>query len=164
MPGTKVDTQVAERSVVCPGVPSPRLRAPFAAAGARLGKSGVVLVLTAGMLIAGLLWLKVLVPYTPLAPIPCPFESLTGYDCPGCGLQSSLANLAGLRWKYVLMANLLSPILLPLFFIAMISGLADSLFGVTVLRFDLPGWAIVLGVIIVVVYGIVRNIPALEVW
>jgi hypothetical protein len=164
MPSTKGDSQVAERGAACPGVPSPRLRPPFAAAGAHLGKAGVVLALTGAMLLFGILWLNVLVPYTPLAPIPCPFESLTGYDCPGCGLQSSLANLVALRWKYVLMANILSPILLPLFFIAMLSGLADSLFGVTVFRFDLPKWVIVLGIIVVLTYGIARNIPALGVW
>ncbi|MBE0645361.1 MAG: DUF2752 domain-containing protein [Bacteroidetes bacterium] len=174
------DMTVVQRDAACPGVPHttstasevpsttsnirPRRPAPFAVAGARLGTHGVVLLLMGGMLLFGVVWLKVLVPYTPIAPIPCPFETLTGYDCPGCGLQSSLTNLFELRWKYVFMANLLSPILLPLFFVAMISGLADTLFGVTVWRFDLPRWAVVAGVVIVIVYGIARNIPTLGIW
>ncbi len=116
------------------------------------------------MAAAGFLWLKVIVPFTPLEPIPCPFEYVTGYECPGCGLQSSLSNLFALRWKYVLMANVLSPVLLPLFFIVMISGFAEILFGVTVWRFELPRWLIVTGVIVVIVYGVLRNIPSLGIW
>lgn len=138
--------------------------APFHALGRRLGRGGVVLLLTLFMGIAGALWLKVLVPYTFLEPIPCPFEALTGYDCPGCGLQSSVSNLFALRWKYVLMANLLSPLLLPLFYVAVISWSAERLFGIMVWRFHPPGWAVVVGVVIVLVYGVLRNIPSLGVW
>ena len=138
--------------------------APFSAIGKRLGKTGVVLVITAAMALAGALWLKVLVPYTPLEPIPCPFEALTGYDCPGCGLQSSLSNLLSLRWKYVFMANLLSPLLLPLFYVLVVSWTAERLFGIVIWRFEPPRWAVVAGVAIVLVYGVLRNIPSLGVW
>jgi hypothetical protein len=124
----------------------------------------VVVVLASAMVLLGFLWLKILVPYTPVVPIPCPFETLTGYDCPGCGLQSSLTNLFELKWKYVLMANLLSPVLIPLFFILVISWGADSLFGLTVWRFDPPRWAVIAAVVIVIAYGIARNIPSLHVW
>lgn len=138
--------------------------APFAAWGVRLGKGGVIVVLTTAMLLLGILWLHVIVPSTPLTTIPCPFEALTGYDCPGCGLQSSLMNLFQLRFKYVLMANLLSPILLPLFFLLVISWAADTLFGVTLLRLRVPRAVIIAGIVVVIAYGIVRNIPALGVW
>lgn len=161
MPNTSADPVVVRRDAERPGVPRSTL---FAAAGVRLGKSGVVLVLAASMVFFGFLWLKILVPYTPIVPIPCPFEALTGYDCPGCGLQSSLTNLFELKWKYVLMANLLSPVLLPLFFILVISWAADTLFAVTLWRFDFPRWAIILAVIVVIAYGIARNIPSLGVW
>lgn len=138
--------------------------APFTSLGVRLGRTGVVLLLTAIMAAAGFLWLKVLVPYTFIEPIPCPFEAMTGYDCPGCGLQSSLANLFALRWKYVLMANILSPVLLPLFYILVISWSADRLFGLVIWRFDPPAWVVFAGAIIVILYGVLRNIPALGIW
>lgn len=138
--------------------------APFAALGVRLGRTGVVLLLTATMAAAGFLWLKVLVPHTFLEPIPCPFEALTGYDCPGCGLQSSLTNLFALRWKYVLMANILSPVLLPLFFVLVVSWAADYFFGLVLWRFDPPRWVVFAGAVVVILYGILRNIPALGIW
>jgi len=138
--------------------------APFSALGERLGKGGVIITLTLGMLMAGALWLGVIVPYTPLTTIPCPFEAATGYECPGCGLQSSFMNLLQLRFKYVLMANLLSPILLPLFFVATISWGAEYLFGMRIWRFRLPTPVTVALMILLSVYWVVRNIPALNVW
>jgi hypothetical protein len=138
--------------------------APFATAGAVLGRTGVVFLLTLVMMLLGIVWLFVIVPHTPLTTIPCPFEAVSGYECPGCGLQSSLANLFALRWKYVLMANLLSPLLLPLFFIVVISWSAERLFGVVLWRFDAPLWVIIGGVILLVTYGVARNIPSLGVW
>lgn len=122
------------------------------------------MLLTLGMLLFGVVWLYVLVPLTPLTTIPCPFEYVTGYECPGCGLQSSLGNLFALRWKYVLMANLLSPLLLPLFFMLMISWFADRLFGVRVWRVEPPLWVTIVGVLLIVAYGVARNIPSLGVW
>lgn len=138
--------------------------APFFRLGQRLGNSGTVLLLGLLLTIGGVLWVKVLIPYTPIAPIPCPFERVTGYDCPGCGLQSSLSNLVALRWKYVLMANILSPILLPLFFVLVISWAADYFFGRTVWKFDPPWWVVVGGSVVVLLYGVLRNIPALGIW
>lgn len=138
--------------------------APFAALGRRLGRAGTVAVITVGLILLAIIWLKVIVPYTPVSTIPCPFETVTGYDCPGCGLQSSLVNLSQLRFKYVLMANLLSPILLPLFYIIVISWSADTLFGVTIWRFRMPLPLIVAGIAVLILYGIARNIPSLGIW
>ena len=129
-----------------------------------MGKTGTIVLISIMLAIGAMLWVKVLVPYTPFAPIPCPFEAVTGYDCPGCGLQSSLANLVAFRWKYVLMANLLSPVLLPLFFVLVISWSAERLFGLVIWRFDPPGWVVFAGAVLVVLYGVLRNIPALGVW
>lgn len=138
--------------------------APFSALGRRLGKPGVVILITAAMAAAATLWLKVLVPYTFIEPVPCPFEAVTGYDCPGCGLQSSVSNLFALRWKYVLMANLLSPLLLPLFYVLVVSWTAGRLFDVVLWRIDPPGWVVGVGVFVVLLYGVLRNIPALGIW
>lgn len=120
--------------------------------------------LLAAMLAAGAAWLYLLVPYTPLTTIPCPFEYATGYECPGCGLQSSLTNLLALRFKYVLMANLLSPLLLPLFFIMVISWAADLLFDQRLWQLRIPRPLIVAAVILILTYGVLRNIPSLNVW
>jgi hypothetical protein len=143
---------------------APMRPAPFSRAGEMLGKTGVVIVLTAGLILAGVFWLRVVVPYTPLTTIPCPFEEVTGYECPGCGLQSSFMNLMQLRFKYVLMANLLSPILLPLFFVAVVSWGADYLFGMRIWRFELPRVVIIIGAVVLSVYWVLRNIPSLGVW
>ncbi|MCB2205731.1 DUF2752 domain-containing protein [bacterium] len=139
-------------------------RAPFEALGRLLGPRGTVLVLLLGMLAAGALWLYIIVPYTPLTTIPCPFEYVTGYECAGCGLQSSLMNLFSLRFKYVLMANLLSPILLPLFFIMIVSWTAELLFGQKVWHMRMPRPVIAGLVVVLLLYTVLRNIPSLHVW
>ena len=157
MPSTAGDSSLTSRGAA-------QHRAPFASIGQRIGKTGVVAVLLLGMTGAGALWLFVVVPFTPLTTIPCPFEYVTGYECPGCGLQSSLMNLLTLRFKYVLMANLLSPVLLPLFFVLVISWSAETLFGLRIWQFRLPRPAIWTTVIVVVIYGVLRNIPSLNVW
>jgi hypothetical protein len=141
-----------------------RRRAPFASLGRRLGKGGTAAVLLGAMLAAGAAWLYLLVPYTPLTTIPCPFEYATGYECPGCGLQSSLTNLLALRLKYVLMANLLSPLLLPLFFIMVISWAADLLFDQRLWQLRIPRPLVVAAVILILAYGVLRNIPSLNLW
>ncbi|MDT8324783.1 MAG: DUF2752 domain-containing protein [Bacteroidota bacterium] len=141
-----------------------RRRAPLASLGRRLGKGGTAAVLLAVMLAAGAAWLYLLVPHTPLTTIPCPFEYATGYECPGCGLQSSLTNLLALRFKYVLMANLLSPLLLPLFFIMVISWAADLLFDQRLWQLRIPRPLIVAAVILILAYGVLRNIPSLNLW
>jgi|GEM_PF-1903813 len=138
--------------------------APFAAFGRRIGRTATVAVITGGLILLAVFWMKVIVPYTPVSTIPCPFETVTGYDCPGCGLQSSLMNLVQLRFKYVFMSNLLSPILLPLFYIIVVSWTADTLFSVTVWRFQMPKPIIIAGIVLLILYGIARNIPALGVW
>lgn len=139
-------------------------RAPFAALGRRLGKGGTVAVLLAVLLAGAAAWRYLLLPYTPLTTIPCPFEYATGYECPGCGLQSSLVNLLSLRFKYVLMANLLSPLLLPLFFIMVISWAAETLFGQRLWQLRIPRPVIAAAVLLLLAYGVLRNIPALGVW
>ena len=138
--------------------------APFAALGRRLGRVGTGAVITAGLILLGFFWVNIIIPHTPFSTIPCPFETVTGYDCPGCGLQSSLVNLTQLRFKYVLMANLLSPVLLPLFYILVVSWTADTLFGVTLWRFRMPLTLIIVAILVLILYGITRNIPSLGVW
>lgn len=138
--------------------------APFYTIGQRLGKGGVITTLLLGMLAAGALWLLVIVPHTPLTTIPCPFLATTGYECPGCGLQSSFMNLLQLRFKYVLMANLLSPVLLPLFFIAVISWGAEYLFGMRIWRFRMPIAGTIGLLLLLAVYWVLRNIPSFNVW
>lgn len=138
--------------------------APFAALGERLGTFWIIVLLIAGMIAAGAFWLTVIIPFTPVSTIPCPFEAVTGYECPGCGLQSSFVDLLKLRFRYVLMANMLSPILLPLFFVACISWGAEYLFGIRIWQFRIPAGVTITFVIVLIVYWILRNIPSLNVW
>ena len=152
----------ADTVSVCEG-PASR-RAPLAQLGDSLGRTGVVAVLLAVVVLLASAWLYVVVPFTPLTTIPCPFEAATGLECPGCGLQSSLYNLLQLDFRHMLMQNLLSPVLLPLFFYLVISWAAETFFAVSLPGVRLPIPALVVAVAVLVAYWVLRNIPSLHVW
>lgn len=86
----------------------------------------------------------------------CPWHSLTGTHCPGCGtlrgitaiLQGDLSGLA----RNNLLAMLLSPIL----FYAGFNLISESIFGYRLPRISIPKWQYLL-VTIIITYWIVRN-------
>lgn len=62
----------------------------------------------------GLLYLKVWLPHTHLG-IPCPFYTVTGLYCPGCGITRALLALLELDPARAFRFNALAFVLLPLY-------------------------------------------------
>lgn len=92
--------------------------------------------------------------------IPCMFTSVTGYACPGCGLQHAVHHLAHGRVADALAANLLAPLLIPLVVWAVASTLlplfARGRFRPRAFN-PHPALVFVLSLVILA-YGILRNL------
>ncbi len=122
---------------------------------------GTLLVL-AGGLAAGLLVTLYCVPPTPNSFYPgCPFHTMTGLHCPGCGTTRALYSALHGQWSQAVRFNALSFVVLPL--------VAFSLFrSLWVWMWELPArgagrWTnrIIWGLgVLLLVFWVVRNIPA----
>lgn len=92
--------------------------------------------------------------------IPCVFTSVTGYACPGCGLQHAVHHLAHGRITDALASNLLAPLLIPLVAWAVASTLlplfANGRFRLR--EFNPPPALILALSLAVLAYGILRNL------
>lgn len=91
--------------------------------------------------------------------IPCPFKEITGFYCPGCGITRMLLSILKLDFYGAFRYN-------PLLFISIPIGLyiyidylirkEKSLYK----KIPEKGWYVV--IIIFIIYGILRNIPAFD--
>ena len=86
----------------------------------------------------------------------CPWHSITGTHCPGCGTVRGLnlmmhGDLLGL-WRNNPLAMMLSPILV----YASFNLFTESVWGYRLPRIHVPRWPLVL-VIVIVSYWVVRN-------
>jgi hypothetical protein len=114
-----------------------------------------------GLVLAFAVWTAVVVFGNPDTDgIPCLFTSVTGYACPGCGLQHAVHHFAHGRIADALAANLLAPLLIPLVIWAVASTLLPLFAGGRYrLRAFNPHPALVLVLsLVVLAYGILRNL------
>jgi hypothetical protein len=88
-------------------------------------------------------------PATRLFLPPCPFHLLTGYYCPICGSTRALHQLAHGNVLQALRLNAL------LVFGLLLGGLT-SVYRV---QGEVPGWCLRILISVIVLFGIVRNIP-----
>jgi hypothetical protein len=104
-----------------------------------------------------LLWT---VPPGPGAPYPpCWLHSLTGLHCPGCGATRCLYALVHGDLLQAAAANVLFLISLPFLFVwAGCVGLR-AWRGQTVSRGRTPGWVVFCLAALIVLYGVLRNLP-----
>jgi uncharacterized iron-regulated membrane protein len=93
----------------------------------------------------------------------CPFLALTGWFCPGCGSLRALHDLTQLDVAGAWAMNPLLLVVLPFLATSWVLWTRRAVRGVPKSRL-LPGW-VVIGVLVVLVgYGVARNVPVLAPW
>jgi hypothetical protein len=89
----------------------------------------------------------------------CAFKSLTGYDCPGCGLTRAMHALVtghpGRAIDHNIFIVLIAPLALYTYFV----WLSRSLFGWELPYVKFPRWSAYALLPLVVVFWVVRNLP-----
>jgi len=90
---------------------------------------------------------------------PCPLHYLTGWYCPGCGSLRAIHQLLHGNLAAAWAMNPLTVIVLPFVAYGLISHALSVFWGRALPQIFLPAkWIYALGVVIVV-FGIVRNLP-----
>ena len=90
---------------------------------------------------------------------PCPFRSLTGWYCPGCGSLRAFHQLLHGNLRVAFALNPLAVTSLPFLAYAMLSHALRILRGRGLPMIVLPGAAIRMMAVAIVAFGILRNIP-----
>ena len=91
--------------------------------------------------------------------IPCVFHELTGLYCPGCGITRLLFSLLELNFFQAFRSNPLVFILLILIILSLILKLILKRFNINL---TIPNYIYYFLLIIVILFGILRNIPGFE--
>jgi hypothetical protein len=92
---------------------------------------------------------------------PCPFRSVTGLWCPGCGLTRATHHLLHGDVLGALRFNALTPIVLTLIAVLWVDWYARSI-GKRPMLGRIPGWATAAGIVAAVTFAVVRNLPGVE--
>lgn len=92
--------------------------------------------------------------------IPCYFYKLTGFYCPGCGMTRAIYNIVTLNFTDCFHNNLLVILLIPLLLYYLFCLVKNYLLTGKIISLDrvFPRFLIIIILIIVIVYGILRNI------
>lgn len=90
--------------------------------------------------------------------IPCLFHKITGLHCPGCGMSRALISIIELDFYQAFRYNALSLIFLPSLTIYLILK-AEAYINDHPLKYKISDKIVWLLLIIVIVFGILRNIP-----
>lgn len=87
----------------------------------------------------------------------CPLKAITGLDCPLCGGLRAVSALTRLRISEALDHNVLFTASVPLLVVAWIYWLWSAARGVD--RWQPPRWAATVGLTVLVVFAVARNLP-----
>lgn len=124
-------------------------------------KKRLFLCVAAAVLAAAALLYLYFTPEGAGAGIPCPFYAVTGLYCSGCGASRALRSILHFDFYRALRYNAVLTVLFPLlgaYFCAL--GVSYIRFGKDRVSVKIPGFAVWGAVALVVVYGVLRNIPA----
>ena len=119
-------------------------------------------IVTGGMLVllpAGLLLLRIYNPATSTLFPPCPFHYLTGWYCPGCGSLRAIHQLLQGNVRAAWTMNPLSMLLFPFLAYGLTREAISYLRGQPSPQFALPGAWIRALCALIVLFGLVRNLP-----
>ena len=120
------------------------------------------MILVGCLLLAGILY-AIFCAVTKLH-IPCIFHEITGLKCPGCGVTTMCMCLLRLDFKGAWQANTAIMILLPfLAYLAVVSAFRYVKTGAAKL-YPAENILAVIACVFLVVFGILRNIPAITVF
>ena len=96
--------------------------------------------------------------------IPCPIKWAFHIFCPGCGVTRMLVLASRLKFKEAFTYNQLAFILTPFVIVLGIDGLISYIFEKPVRIINkIPKWIYIAVVILVLIYGILRNVPGFEI-
>ena len=93
--------------------------------------------------------------------IPCLFHEVTSLYCPGCGMSRALISLVQLNIYQAIRYNALVIVLVPVFIIYLILKI-ESYINNRPMRFKVPNYIIIIALIVVILYGVLRNIPLFD--
>lgn len=113
-----------------------------------------------GLMAAGTFVLYRYDPATVVLFPPCPFHTLTGWHCPGCGSLRAFHALLQGDWLGALAFNPLTTLAVPLLLVGMARELYRLSRGVDPVRARAPAWTIRALAVLLVVFGVLRNLPA----
>jgi hypothetical protein len=119
-------------------------------------------IVPAGMLVLvaiGLVLLRIYNPATSKLFPPCPFHYLTGWYCPGCGSLRAIHQLLQGNVRAAWALNPLSVLLFPFLGYGLIREAISYLRGQPSPHFAVPGGWIRALCALIVLFGIVRNLP-----
>lgn len=88
--------------------------------------------------------------------IVCPFYTLTGLLCPGCGITRCLFSILQLEFKKAFLYNRLVFILLPFFLGYYLYNIYNYVLNKK--RVEIPNWLVIILLIITLSFGVIRNI------
>ena len=109
--------------------------------------------------VAGMILLRVSDPATSGIFPPCPFRYLTGWYCPGCGSLRAIHQLLNGNLREAWAMNPLTVVLLPFLSYGLASETLQLVMGRRLPEIWLRANAIRALCIVIVVFGIARNIP-----
>ena len=92
----------------------------------------------------------------------CPFRSLTGWWCPGCGLTRATHHLMHGDLLGALRYNVLLPFVLTLITLLWVDWYARSTGRRSLLQRRIPRWAPAAGIAVAVAFAVVRNLPGVD--
>ena len=94
---------------------------------------------------------------------PCPIKYIFHVYCPGCGVSRMLISISKLQFKKAFNYNQLIFILLPFILILLGDSIIAYLYDKTPKIVNrIPNWVYILLCIIIICFGIIRNIPGFE--
>ena len=85
--------------------------------------------------------------------IPCIIHKLTGLHCPGCGGTRAFLALLRLDFYQAFRYNMLVVIAIPFFIVHLVCRYIFKL------QYKIPNWILCILIVIVILYGVLRNIP-----
>ena len=92
--------------------------------------------------------------------IPCIFHELTGLYCPGCGITRLLFSLFELNFYQAFRSNPLVFILLILSIFYLLIKVILKIFNISI---TIPNYIYYILLVIIILFGILRNIPGFEI-